>query len=78
MEAMSKSKHKIDLSEQLLKAIADSGLNRFQLANRSGVRYSAVHGIVAGTRDPALSTVTKLCRVLGLELRPVGKPKKGR
>ena len=56
-----------------------SGLSVNQLALRSGVPYASVHAIVAGTRDPALSTTARLCKVLGLELRPVrrGKRTKG-
>lgn len=56
-----------------------SGLSVNQLALRSGVPYASVHAIVAGTRDPALSTTAKLCDVLGLELRHVRRDKrKGR
>ncbi len=67
---MSASERQVDLAKQLRRAIVKSGLNRLQLAKRSGVPYSVIHRFMAGNRDPALSTVTKLCRVLGLELRP--------
>lgn len=48
-----------------------SGLSVNELSRRSGVPYASVHAVVAGTRDPALSTAARLCEVLGLELRPV-------
>ncbi len=56
-----------------------SGLSVNELSHRSGVPYASVHGLIAGTRDPALSTADKICKVLGLELRPVrrGKRTKG-
>ncbi|MHC4089826.1 MAG: helix-turn-helix domain-containing protein [Planctomycetota bacterium] len=52
-----------------------SGLSIKQLADRSGIPYASAHGIVSGTRDPALSTVSKLAPVLGLELAPVRRRK---
>jgi len=48
-----------------------SGMSIKQLADRSGVYYSAVHGFINGDRGTNLSTAEKLCRVLGLELRPI-------
>ena len=62
-----KGSRMIDL---ILERFHESGLNIKQLADRSGVPYGAVHPIIAGKRDPQLSTVEKLSRVLGLELRP--------
>ena len=46
-----------------------SGLSMRQLAIRSGVPYQAVWHLVKGVRDPALSTVEKISKVLGLDLR---------
>ena len=40
-----------------------------QLSERSGVAYQAVHALIRGDRDPQLSTIERLCGVLGLELR---------
>ncbi len=53
-----------------------SKLSVNQLALRSGVPYASAHAIVAGTRDPVLSTAEKICKVLGLELRPVRRGKR--
>jgi transcriptional regulator with XRE-family HTH domain len=53
-----------------------SGLSIKALADRAGVPYAAAHGFLTGTRDPALSTATKLCKILRLELRPVRATKR--
>ena len=47
-----------------------SGLSIKALADQAKVPYAAAHGVINGTRDPMLSTAVKLCKVLGLELRP--------
>ena len=48
-----------------------SGLSMKRLSVNAGVPYAAVHGLIRGSRDPQLTTASRLCRVLGLELRPV-------
>lgn len=53
-----------------------SGLSVNELSRRSDVPYASVHAVVAGTRDPTLSTTAKLCKVLGLELQPVRRTKR--
>ncbi len=57
--------------DQLREAARDSGLTRLQLAKRTGLPYSVVHGFVGGYRGLTLGSAAALCRVLGLELRPV-------
>ena len=60
-------------------AFRKSGLSILALAKQSGVPYATVHAVMAGTRDPLLSSVAKMSKVLGLALRPVGRGKrKGR
>lgn len=59
------------LAKQLRAAIAKAGLNPFQVSKRTGVGYSAIHGFLNGTRDMSLGTASKLCKLVGLELRPV-------
>ena len=61
------------LRRDILAAFRKSGLSRFAWARQAVVDYSAVHGFVAGQRDVTLATASKLCRVLGLELR-AGEP----
>ncbi|UCC31268.1 MAG: helix-turn-helix transcriptional regulator [Phycisphaerales bacterium] len=60
---------KNDLADLIRARFRESGLSIKQLAERAGVPYASVHGFTVGTRDPVLSTVSKLCKVLGLELR---------
>ena len=48
-----------------------SGLSVRRLSLLAKVPYASVHAVVAGERDPILSTADKLCCVLRLELRPV-------
>ena len=52
----------------LRKAYSESGLSLKALSERSGVPYASVHATFTGNRDPQLSTVERLCKVLGLEL----------
>ncbi|MCH8829371.1 MAG: helix-turn-helix transcriptional regulator [Planctomycetes bacterium] len=67
---MSKRRKKLDLAEQLRGAFRDSGMSRYMLAKRAGVSYAVVHRFVAAERDITLATATRICDVLGLELKP--------
>lgn len=69
-------KPKSDMAELIQAAFRSSGLSMKQLAERSKVHYASVHGLIVGGRDPALSTADKICKVLGLELRTVGRGKR--
>jgi transcriptional regulator with XRE-family HTH domain len=46
-----------------------SGLTQVELARRAGVPQSTVAKIERGRRDPSLSTLERLVRAAGLELR---------
>ncbi len=70
MDGMSKAKQQTDLAAQLRAAFEASGLSRFELARRAGMSYAIVHRFFGGDRDIKLETASKLCGVLGLELRP--------
>jgi len=65
--------NKVDLGETIRQAFAESGMTRFELSKRSGVFYSAIHGFIGSNRDISISSASKLCESLGLELRPVRK-----
>lgn len=68
-----------EMAKRIRAAFRASGLSMKRLSVQSGVYYSAVHGFIMGTRDPSLSTAARLCKVLGLELRPARRGKrKGR
>ena len=65
-----------EMAERIRTAFRASGLSMKRLSELSGVPYAGVHGFVNRTRDPALSTAAKLCKVLGLELRPAKRARK--
>ena len=73
---MSKTSGTTDLAAELLAVFGKSGLSRFELARRSGVSYSVVHRFMAVERDITLGTASRLCDVLGVELRTVQVKKK--
>ena len=54
--------------ELLKQAYKESGLSMKALSERSGTSYASVHAVFTGNRDPQLSTVEKLSKVLGLSL----------
>lgn len=56
------------MADTIKKAFLASGLNMKQLSDESGTRYASVHAFFTATRDPALSTIERWCRVLGLDL----------
>jgi plasmid maintenance system antidote protein VapI len=66
---MTRKKPPTDLDEQLRAAFVESGLSRFAWANKAGVPYAAVFHFAGGDRTVTLRTASKLCDVLGLELR---------
>lgn len=70
-----KTNPKSDMGELIRERFRRSGFSIKQLAERAGVPYAGAHGVVNGTRDPVLSTADKLCKALGLELRPVRRRK---
>ena len=61
------------LRAAILAAFKNSGLSRFAWARQAEVDYSVVHGFVAGSRDVTLRSASRMCGVLGLELRPKRK-----
>ena len=65
-----------EMNELIRATFRASGMSMKRLSDESGVAYQAVHAMMTGNRDPALSTVARLCRVLRLELRPVRRGKR--
>lgn len=49
----------------------------YALARDSGVNSAVVGRFLKGERDVTLTTAEKLCRALGLELRPARQTRKG-
>jgi hypothetical protein len=60
------------LSDQLRKAIHDSGKSRYRLSCESGVDQAALSRFVNGTATLSLASFDKLANVLALELRHKG------
>ena len=72
---MKKSKN--DMADLFRATFRRSGLSLKRVADEAQVPYASVHGFLTGDRDPALSTTAKIAKVLGLELRPRRRRKKG-
>ena len=69
-------KSKTKITDQLKKAINESGLSRFEIARRSGVEESALSRFVNGKRSLVIESVDRLADVLGLSL--ISTKKRGR
>ena len=59
-------------------AIRKYGRSLYQLWKDTGIAQAVLGRFMRGERDMNLRTADRVCRALGLELRPVRKPKKGR
>jgi transcriptional regulator with XRE-family HTH domain len=57
------------MAETIRRRFRASGKSIRQVALESGLGYAAVHGLLNGDRDLTLASATRLCEVLGLELR---------
>ena len=64
------------IEKQLIEAIKASGLTLTRLAEIADVSEGMLSRFVNGKRGVTLTTASKLCEVLGLELRPKKTGKK--
>jgi plasmid maintenance system antidote protein VapI len=64
------------IEEQLRQAIETSRLSRGELAELAKVDQGQISRFVRRERSLKLSTAADLAAVLGLELRPIRRPKK--
>lgn len=72
-----KTTETIRLARIIRAAIDRDGRSLYAISKASGVVYQALHPFARGHRDDiSLLTADRLCRALGLELRP--KIRKGR
>lgn len=62
------AKKRTKLSEQLKRAIAESGKTRYRIAQESGVSEAALSRFVNGERGLNLASLDALGKVLGLEM----------
>ena len=58
------------MADTIKRAFRQSGWSMKRLSDLSETRYASVHGFITGERDPALSTIDRWCKVLGLTLKP--------
>jgi plasmid maintenance system antidote protein VapI len=71
-------KHKIDLAATIRRAIKQSGLTPYRVATDADVDRAIMTRFVNGQRGLTLDTASRICDMLGLELRPVRRKVKGR
>lgn len=72
-----KRKKKTDLAATLRRAIRDSGMTPYAVSRDAGVDRSILVRFVNGDRGLTLTTASRLCDVLDLDLRPARSGKKG-
>jgi hypothetical protein len=64
------------IADQLRQAIRESGLTHYRIAKEAGIpKPDPIARFVSGERDLRLESAAKIARALGLELRPISKPK---
>jgi transcriptional regulator with XRE-family HTH domain len=63
-------KKREDIEQRLKRAVLESGLSRYRIAEISGISEAQLSYFVNGKRSLTLPTAAKLAEVLGLELRP--------
>ena len=68
----------MSIDDQLRKVAVASGMSILQMSKRTDIPYAAVHGFLKSKRDIRTSTTAKLCKLFGLELRPVKQKSKTR
>jgi predicted transcriptional regulator len=64
------------MKQVIQQTFATSGMSIKKLSEITHLPYAAVYGAVKGSTDSQLNTIEPICKVLGLELRPVKKAKK--
>jgi transcriptional regulator with XRE-family HTH domain len=62
---------RLDLVEELRRAVKDCGLTHNELARRTGVSQPQISRFVNGQRLLNLDGAAKICAYLGLRLTPV-------
>ena len=59
-------------SEQLRRAIRESGITRYSISAKTGVDQAALSKFLKGERGLSLSAVDRVMSVLGLEIKRKG------
>lgn len=68
----------IGLDEQLRRAVREAGLSTYGLAKGAGIDRAIAVRFMNAERSLTLTTASKIATLLGLELRPVRRTRKGR
>lgn len=71
-------KRKSDIESQLRRAIIESSMSRYKIAKLSGIGEAQLSLFVNRKRTLTLTSAAKVADVLGLELTPKSKKRKGR
>ena len=69
---------RLDLDEQLRRAVREAGLSTYGLAKGAGIDRAIAVRFMNAERTLTLPTASKIATLLGLELRPARQPKRGR
>lgn len=71
------SRKPVDIQVQLREVILGSEMSRYRLARLTGVSEATLSLFVNGHRSITMGSAAKLAVVLGLELTPIRRRKKG-
>ncbi len=65
-------------SEQLRRAVADSGMSRYAIAKRINTSQATLSRFMSGERGMTMAVVDRLCLLLGVRItaRRKGKPER--
>jgi transcriptional regulator with XRE-family HTH domain len=67
------SEKRIKLSDQIRRAVDESGLSRYRICKDAGIDQATFSRFMAGKVGLSMTTLDALADVLGLELRPKKK-----
>jgi len=67
-----------DIEDQLRRAIVESPITQYKLAQVSGIDKGILSRFIRGERTITLTTAARLAEALDLELRPAMRPRKTR
>ena len=72
---MSARRTHTDLAADIRREIKRQGLSKYRVAVDAGIDRSVAIRFINGERGLTLSTASRVCEMLGLELRPVRRQK---
>jgi transcriptional regulator with XRE-family HTH domain len=75
---MRKQPKRLALTEQVRRAIAESGLTRYRIAQETGIAESTLCKFMAGERGFTLASLDKLAEYLGLDIVARGAKRKAK